>query len=61
MDDSLIVGGLFDNKRARLINSYKCRGTKGGGILYWMSRDQRVHGWLPGTTIIYIIITITII
>lgn len=44
MDDSLKTESIFNIKRARIINSHAERKSKNGGILYWMSRDQRVHG-----------------
>lgn len=34
----------FNKKRCRLISKSMDVGDSGGGILYWMSREQRVQG-----------------
>lgn len=34
----------FNKKRCRLLSKSMDIGDNGGGILYWMSRDQRVQG-----------------
>lgn len=34
----------FNKDRCRLLSKSMDIGDRGGGILYWMSRDQRVQG-----------------
>lgn len=37
----------FNKKRCRLLSkNMELAGDRGGGVLYWMSRDQRVQGEL---------------
>lgn len=34
----------FNKKRCRLLSENMDVASRGGGVLYWMSRDQRVQG-----------------
>lgn len=39
-----ILSFKFNKKRCRLLSKSMDIGENGGGILYWMSREQRVQG-----------------
>ena len=39
-----ILDFKFNKNRCRLLSKSMDIGDRGGGILYWMSRDQRVQG-----------------
>lgn len=39
-----ILDFKFNKKRCRLLSKSMDIGDNGGGILYWMSREQRVQG-----------------
>ena len=39
-----VIEFKFNKKRCRIISKSMDIGDRGGGILYWMSRDQRVQG-----------------